>query len=49
MQRWEYEVHQVAARRIVDKMTENFRFAGLIALELPHARMIHVRRDPLDT
>jgi hypothetical protein len=37
-----------AARRIVDKMTENFRFAGLIALALPHAR-IHVRRDPLDT
>jgi hypothetical protein len=30
-------------------MTENFRFAGLIALALPHARMIHVRRDPLDT
>ena len=38
-----------AAKRIVDKMTENFRFAGLIALALPHARMIHVRRDPLDT
>jgi tetratricopeptide (TPR) repeat protein len=38
-----------AARRIVNKMTENFRFAGLIALALPNARMIHVRRDPLDT
>jgi tetratricopeptide (TPR) repeat protein len=38
-----------AARRIVNKMTENFRFAGLIALALPDARMIHVRRDPLDT
>jgi tetratricopeptide (TPR) repeat protein len=38
-----------AARRVVDKMTENFRFAGLIALALPNARMIHVRRDPLDT
>jgi len=38
-----------AASRIVDKMTENFRFAGLIALALPRARMIHVRRDPLDT
>jgi tetratricopeptide (TPR) repeat protein len=38
-----------AASRIVDKMTENFRFAGLIGLALPHARMIHVRRDPLDT
>jgi tetratricopeptide (TPR) repeat protein len=38
-----------AATRIVNKMTENFRFAGLIALALPNARMIHVRRDPLDT
>ena len=38
-----------AARRIVNKMTENFRFAGLVALALPNARMIHVRRDPLDT
>jgi len=36
------------ARRIVDKMTENFRFAGLIALALPQARMVHVQRDPLD-
>ena len=34
-----------AARRIVDKMTENFRFACLIAF----ARMIHLRRDPVDT
>ena len=38
-----------AANRIVDKTTENFRFAGLIALALPNARIIHVRRDPLDT
>ncbi len=38
-----------AARRIVNKMPENFRFAGLIALALPNARIIHVRRDPVDT
>ncbi len=38
-----------SARRIVDKMTENFRFAGLIALALPNARILHVRRDPADT
>jgi hypothetical protein len=38
-----------SARRIVNKMTENFRFAGLIALALPNARIIHVRRDPVDT
>jgi hypothetical protein len=38
-----------SAGRIVNKMTENFRFAGLIALALPNARIIHVRRDPVDT
>ncbi|WP_246731783.1 sulfotransferase [Methylocapsa sp. S129] len=38
-----------SSRRIVNKMTENFRFAGLIALALPNARIIHVRRDPIDT
>ena len=37
------------AQRIVNKMTENFRCAGLIALALPGARIIHIRRDPFDT
>ena len=37
------------AERITDKMPLNFRFAGLIHLALPNARIIHVRRDPLDT
>ena len=37
------------AHRITDKRPENFRFAGLIHLVLPNARIIHVRRDPLDT
>ena len=37
------------ARRIVNKMPENFRLAGLIALALPGARIVHVRRDPTDT
>ncbi|HEY1944259.1 MAG TPA: sulfotransferase [Roseiarcus sp.] len=36
-------------RRIVNKTTENFRFAGLISLALPNARIVHVRRNPLDT
>jgi tetratricopeptide (TPR) repeat protein len=35
--------------RIVDKMPSNFLFVGLINLALPHARIIHVRRDPVDT
>ena len=34
---------------ITDKMPSNFRFAGLIHLSLPNARIIHVRRDPIDT
>jgi len=43
------QVAAPSARRIVNKMTENFRFAGLIALALPNARIVHVRRDPVDT
>lgn len=38
-----------AATRIIDKTMENFRFAGLIHLALPSAKIIHVRRDPRDT
>lgn len=37
------------AQRITDKMTQNFRFAGLIHLALPNARIIHCRRNPIDT
>ncbi|WP_158914137.1 tetratricopeptide repeat-containing sulfotransferase family protein [Caulobacter sp. S45] len=35
--------------RLVDKTPSNFLYAGLIPLILPGARMIHCRRDPLDT
>jgi len=35
--------------RVTDKMPLNFRFAGVIAAALPHARIVHVRRDPVDT
>jgi tetratricopeptide (TPR) repeat protein len=38
-----------AAARITDKMPLNFLHLGLIALLLPEARIIHCRRDPLDT
>ena len=34
---------------ITDKMPLNFFFAGLIHLVLPNARIIHTRRDPVDT
>jgi hypothetical protein len=37
------------AERITDKMPHNFRFAGFIHLALPNARIIHARRDPVDT
>ncbi|MDE2184562.1 MAG: sulfotransferase [Alphaproteobacteria bacterium] len=37
------------ATRIVDKLPANFRLVGLIRLSLPKARIIHVRRDPMDT
>jgi Flp pilus assembly protein TadD len=37
------------ATRITDKMPSNYRLAGLIHLLLPHARIIHAVRDPLDT
>ncbi len=38
-----------AAQRVTDKMLANFRFVGLIRLALPNARIIHTRRDPVDT
>ncbi len=37
------------ARRVTDKMWQNFENLGLIELLLPRARVIHCRRDPLDT
>jgi tetratricopeptide (TPR) repeat protein len=35
--------------RIVNKMPMNFILTGLIHLALPNARIIHTRRDPIDT
>ncbi|WP_321813266.1 MULTISPECIES: tetratricopeptide repeat-containing sulfotransferase family protein [unclassified Paraburkholderia] len=36
-------------RYLVDKMPSNFVYAGLIALALPGARIVHARRDAADT
>lgn len=36
-------------RRAVDKMPSNFMLCGMIRLTLPDARIIHARRDPVDT
>lgn len=35
--------------RLIDKMPGNFTYAGLIHLVLPQTRIVHLRRDPLDT
>ncbi|HEV2112480.1 MAG TPA: sulfotransferase, partial [Gammaproteobacteria bacterium] len=37
------------ARRITDKLPGNFMLLGLIHALFPKARIIHCRRDPLDT
>ena len=37
------------APRVVDKLPANFLYAGLIHQVLPQARIIHMRRHPLDT
>ena len=44
-------VTKLAAGRahVVDKMPGNFLYAGMIPLILPGARIVHVRRDPVDT
>ena len=38
-----------AATRVTDKMPTNFVYLGLIARLFPNARVIHTRRDPMDT
>jgi tetratricopeptide (TPR) repeat protein len=38
-----------AASRMIDKMPANFMNLGLIHAAFPHARILHMRRSPLDT
>ncbi len=44
-------LHAVApgARFVTDKMPSNYMFLGLIALLFPKARVIHCRRNPMDS
>jgi tetratricopeptide (TPR) repeat protein len=35
--------------RITDKMPANFQALGLIHLMLPNAKIVHIKRDPVDT
>jgi Flp pilus assembly protein TadD len=37
------------AKRITDKLLTNYFFLGLINLMFPNAKVIHTRRDPVDT
>jgi tetratricopeptide (TPR) repeat protein len=37
------------AARVTDKLPGNFLHLGVLAVALPRARVIHCRRDPLDT
>ena len=37
------------ALRVIDKMPGNFMYLGPIRAALPDARLIHMRRDPVDT
>ncbi len=37
------------AARVIDKLPHNFELLGFIALLFPNAKIIHCRRDPIDT
>ncbi len=37
------------AQRVIDKMPSNFMHVGAIHAALPNARIIHMRRNPIDT
>jgi len=43
---WEYSPD---SQFITDKMPANFFYIGLIHLALPHAKIIHAMRDPMDS
>jgi hypothetical protein len=38
-----------SAARVIDKMPGNFQHLGLIHAALPKARVLHMRRNPIDT
>jgi tetratricopeptide (TPR) repeat protein len=45
----ELKRHAPGAALISDKMPENFRWIGFIRVMFPNARVIHCRRNPMDT
>lgn len=47
-QRYCAQLGEGADRRLIDKTPVNFLYLGLIAAALPNARIIHLRRNPMD-
>lgn len=43
------QTRNLESQRITDKMPANFNCLGLIHLILPNAKIVHVRRNPVDT
>lgn len=43
------QFHDQNARRVVDKLPHNFANLGMVALLWPQARIIHCKRNPVDT
>jgi tetratricopeptide (TPR) repeat protein len=41
--------HDRSSRRLIDKTPINFLYIGLIASALPNAKIIHLRRNPMDS
>lgn len=47
-QRYCAQLGEGAHRRLIDKTPVNFLYLGIIAAALPKARIIHLRRNPMD-
>lgn len=43
------ELDRLDAARVIDKSLHNFELLGVFAAMLPKARIIHIKRDPMDT
>jgi len=41
--------YSAGSARFTDKMPNNYQWLGTLHLMLPNARLVHVRRDPVDT
>jgi hypothetical protein len=46
--RYVSQTHQEGTQRTIDKSLHNFELLGFMGAMMPHARVIHVLRDPMD-